>query len=526
MNYKYKKRVRLISSGKIELEVYRGAKELSDFKHKNCGTVFSVRLRSFEMNPYCRGCEGSASHQYRKFENQFGEDFKLIEYRGRSASTIQHNKCMRRFTISLKFFRKSPYCRECSVSQKAEAVKRNFKKYTNSEFLLSEYASSTEPIIVFHPKCGGSFSLSNIHIFKKTNKLFCRLCKFEMGKSKKKAQNKTRRKPGEVSFLEQNRERIAERRYEYLGGYVNSVSKIKVKCLECGIKYFVNSANFTNKEVDCKCRNKKVGNQYYRANTRKELSEIWVKKLSTKAAVKEFVFDWGEVEGPKSKVNALHLPCGKSYERFVSNIVRGQCKYCSDKYSPSANEYKKWVEKETSNEYSCIDSYQSNDIKLRFLHTICGTVLTTTPAKFQYEEIRCKMCSEKGSKGERKIREILTKYGTLFVEQYRDPRCKNLSSLPFDFAVVKNLDGDSNSVVFLIEFDGRQHYEPSDLFGGEKGFRQRVKNDEIKTNFCETNEIPLLRVKFDQFIDLEKIIEKWLIKHSVMSNPSNGSTKL
>ena len=74
------------------------------------------------------------------------------------------------------------------------------------------------------------------------------------------------------------------------------------------------------------------------------------------------------------------------------------------------------------------------------------------------------------SRGEIKIHDILEKNEINFKEEYEFPGLKAPSGRPlrFDFAV---FDDDGN-LDFLIEYQGKQHYEPVAKFGGTKGYFQ------------------------------------------------------
>ena len=76
----------------------------------------------------------------------------------------------------------------------------------------------------------------------------------------------------------------------------------------------------------------------------------------------------------------------------------------------------------------------------------------------------------RASRGEIKIEEILKEAGLIFKEEYSFPglNSPNGRSLRFDFAV---FDDDGN-LDFLIEYQGKQHYEPSSKFGGKRGLFQ------------------------------------------------------
>ena len=75
----------------------------------------------------------------------------------------------------------------------------------------------------------------------------------------------------------------------------------------------------------------------------------------------------------------------------------------------------------------------------------------------------------------------------MIIRQKTFPECKNIKLLPFDFYLP-----DLN---MCIEFDGDQHHKIIQRFGGESGFIYRQNNDKIKTNYCENNNIFLIRLK-------------------------------
>lgn len=68
--------------------------------------------------------------------------------------------------------------------------------------------------------------------------------------------------------------------------------------------------------------------------------------------------------------------------------------------------------------------------------------------------------------------------------------CISSSKLRFDFHLP-----DYN---ICIEFDGKQHFEPCVIFGGEEEFKKTQIRDRIKNEWCEVNEINLIRLNYKQ----------------------------
>lgn len=93
-----------------------------------------------------------------------------------------------------------------------------------------------------------------------------------------------------------------------------------------------------------------------------------------------------------------------------------------------------------------------------------------------------------------KIHNILTDYGLPFSEEYEFPDLvtKSGKHLRFDFCV---FDDDGN-VDFLIEAQGRQHYEPVSVFGGARGLKKQKYNDLQKRNYCLKHNLKLVSIPY------------------------------
>lgn len=102
----------------------------------------------------------------------------------------------------------------------------------------------------------------------------------------------------------------------------------------------------------------------------------------------------------------------------------------------------------------------------------------------------------RASYGEIKIEDILRDAGLNFKMEYIFPdlRSPNGRPLRFDFVVFD----DDGKIDFIIEYQGRQHYEPSSKFGGKKGFYQQVYNDNLKRRFCALHDFKLIEVPYTE----------------------------
>ena len=83
-----------------------------------------------------------------------------------------------------------------------------------------------------------------------------------------------------------------------------------------------------------------------------------------------------------------------------------------------------------------------------------------------------------------------------FQEEYEFPGLKAPSGRPlrFDFAI---FDDDGN-LDFLLEYQGKQHYQAVSKFGGARGLYQQKYNDTQKRRFCALHGINLVEIPFTE----------------------------
>ena len=106
----------------------------------------------------------------------------------------------------------------------------------------------------------------------------------------------------------------------------------------------------------------------------------------------------------------------------------------------------------------------------------------------------------RASRGEIKIEEIFEKAGLNFKMEYsfQGLNSPNGRPLRFDFVVFD----DEGNIDFIIEYQGRQHYEASSKFGGKKGLYQQQYNDNQKRRFCALHGIKLLEIPYTEELNV------------------------
>lgn len=112
----------------------------------------------------------------------------------------------------------------------------------------------------------------------------------------------------------------------------------------------------------------------------------------------------------------------------------------------------------------------------------------------------CPQCNE--SKGEKKIRLWLEKNNIPYKKQEKFDNCRDIKPLPFDFYLP--------TFNIAIEYDGRQHFEPIEFFGGQEYFESVKMHDGLKNEYCKNNGIPLLRIPYFKFDNIEEELNNFL----------------
>ena len=115
----------------------------------------------------------------------------------------------------------------------------------------------------------------------------------------------------------------------------------------------------------------------------------------------------------------------------------------------------------------------------------------------------CPYCNT--SKGEILITKILDLFNINYEYQKTFEDLKDTTYLSYDFYIP---DQD-----ILIEYQGVQHYQPVDVFGGEKQFSIQQKHDQMKADYARDHNYNLIAVPYTE--DTFAKIKNYLIKHEL-----------
>lgn len=271
--------------------------------------------------------------------------------------------------------------------------------------------------------------------------------------------------------------KIHGNKYDYSKvNYTNNKTKVKIICRNHG--YFYQKPNNHLNGQDCKkCVNLNV----------KSNSVDFIKKSIDRFG--EY-YDYSKVyyKNNKTKVRLICPKHGEFMQKPDNHFnTKTPCKKCDSEKRLADVEILIKKLKEIHNNY-----YDYSKLKYNGMSK-SGTIICPEHGEFNqtiHTHIMgsgCKKCSH--SAGEKLIADILNLNNLYFIPEYKFPNCKYKSHLKFDFYIPsKNL---------CIEFNGLQHYIPIKFFGGESSFNSMKIRDRIKEDYCKSNNIRLLTIKYD-----------------------------
>ena len=357
-------------------------------------------------------------------------------------------------------------------------------KYDYSKVIFTNISTKVKIICSEH----GEFEqLPSIHL-KGSNCIKCSIVK-----------NSLNRRHTKEEFIEKAIS-IHGDKYDYSKmGYINNSIKISIICHEHGV--FTQKPNSHLNNQGCpKCGILK------RSNHNRKTSEDFIKRLKAYHGDK---YDYSLIEYIKnsSKVKIICPIHGIFEQRPNLHVNRDGCPKCGIEVRAQKSRLSQddFIERSILKhgnlfDYSLVE-YIKSDVKVNIICHEHG-VFKQSPHS-HLSGTGCPICNL--SYGEKNIISILNEKNISFISQKTFDDCIYRSLLYFDFYLPNHN--------LCIEYDGGQHFKPVEYFGGEKAFKETVKKDNIKNEYCKDNNINLVRIKYTDFDNIITIIEGLLVKY-------------
>ena len=271
--------------------------------------------------------------------------------------------------------------------------------------------------------------------------------------------------------------------------YINNNTKIKHKCLKDGYEWYATPANILKGKGCPVCGGTihKTHEQYVKQLRLKNPNIIVIDKYinnSTKIKHKCLLHNYEWETSPKNVLNGQGCPMCKG-EKLKNAFKMDNNEYINRLYAIDKN-------------VVVLDEYINARTPIKHKCLIDGFEWYAAPDNLLHGHgcPQCNTCNK--SKGEKLISEWLSDNNILYKQQKTFDDCKDKQALPFDFYI--------SNYNIAIEYNGKQHYEPVDYFGGEEAFEYTVRHDIIKRDYCDKNNILLVSIPY--YVDIHKELNK------------------
>jgi len=295
--------------------------------------------------------------------------------------------------------------------------------------------------------------------------------------------------------------KIHGNKYDYSKvNYVNNHTKVDIICHIHG-EWSQTPSDHLHGHGCMGCRNDKLSELKY------NLKQIKVKCINIHGEK----YSYDDVLDYKGITEPIIIECKKHKYKFKTTFFKhiqskdGGCKKChyetnQTKLSSTTSDFVEKSKKIHGNKYDYSKvNYVNNHTKVIIECNKHGT-FEQTPLGHITNKQGCPGCKE--SKGEKIIRVYLQNNNINFIPQYSYDNCRYINKLFFDFYLP-----DYN---ILIEFDGKQHFEPIEWLyeQSENIFQLQIKKDQIKNKYCLDNNIKLIRISYKDIRKIGKILKE------------------
>jgi hypothetical protein len=238
----------------------------------------------------------------------------------------------------------------------------------------------------------------------------------------------------------------------------------------------------------------KLLNKY---NGRKLTNELFIERSNK---IHDFRYDYSLVNyiNSKTKVKIICKTHGV-FEQTPDNHTSKKhgCSMCYGNNKSTKHDFIIKAKKKHGDkyDYSLVD-YVNNNTKVKIICPKHGEF--NQKAANHTRGDNCPVCNT--SKGELKIQKILEDNNIPYIRQHKFSDCKNIRKLSFDF-YLPNYN-------ICIEYDGIQHFKQTNWRNGILNLKKTQERDEIKNKYCSDNKIKLIRIKYNDNIDVITLINK------------------
>lgn len=305
---------------------------------------------------------------------------------------------------------------------------------------------------------------------------------------------------------------VTNSEYRLIGIYEKSSKHVTLFHSVCGITYSVTPNHFNRGKRCPTCWKDKLSNSARHAHgvwsTERLRLEVFKRVQSEYTVVGKYIDSYTSL---LFRHNSNRCEYHEYLSKSTNFLAGGRCPKCSRKdtivrlnsYKPKKkqSEFISDVEKLFGEEYTVIGEYINNKTQIDMKHNICGNTYQVRPNDFLQREGRCPKCFRKMPRVSKPVTTILAVLNEANIEYATEvsfDKCRNKRPLKFDICIYLNI---SKTKYLLVEYNGEQHYRntlSTDANGSSDRLEKQILRDSIKQEFCDTNDIPLKIIRFDE----------------------------
>ncbi|MFW5891402.1 MAG: hypothetical protein ACOCUI_04205 [bacterium] len=386
------------------------------------------------------------------------------------------------------------------MTRKEKFLKKLKNKYGDEYSLIGEYTAMKSKTDFKHNKCGTTITKAPVQIL--LNKNNCYICDEQIEMNHSQFLNKIK------YYLP----KIYEE-YEVKGKYKGTKTPIAFIHKKCGFEFDKTPETFLNGKKRCPVCD---GTNALRTN------EIF--QLQVKQAVNDEYFFQDDYIDSYIELECIHKKCGTKFNVSPTSFLNSgtRCPKCTKEkiknlYKKGMKKFKEEVKESVENEYSVVSNkYINTDTTVTFRHNSeeCDFhEFETTPYRFLSQNVRCPICTRgPKSKAMIKIENVLDKEKINYRKEYKFKDLSFERELRFDYAIFNQKE----ELLFILEYDGEQHFRPIKHFGSIDRFIGLSIKDSLKNAYCNKNNIDLIRISFEDKKILKNKLYNLLKKYGLL----------
>lgn len=297
---------------------------------------------------------------------------------------------------------------------------------------------------------------------------------------------------------------------EILEDYINSATKMKVKCKKCGYEWAVKPNDLLQGHGCLQCAHKRITQKRTKTQT-KFIDELH--------KVNPNIIVLGDYINNRTKILCRCKKCQHEWETRPYDLLNGHgCAICARK-RVSQNQTKTTQEfitklKQINPNIEVLEDYIKAQTEIKCRCKKCEHQWKVKPYSL-LQGHGCPKCSI--SKGEKRIAQYLDNLGINYIYDKRyfsDLISVNGGLMRPDFIIP--------SLKIWIEFDGQQHFEPVDFTSAmseqqiQVNFKIVQQNDQKKNQYAKANNWTLIRIPYTEYDNIEQILDAYLKQEQVI----------